>query len=495
MEKSITSVQSQARLSFASHEAQRLATGGKAHFRLKVKRLRTLTLSALLMTAATGAWAQDKLTVLTVDDITVANGEETEIVINLDYNASQNMAGVNFSLYLPDGLLLKGFDTKQAQDAGKASALKKACDLGDDGVWGEDASSGWLAVKHKTDGGLLFTLIDQDDKTPFESTNAKLVTVHVHAVANIVNGEGLISTIGLKNENNESVEEGNLADVKFYVNKATAPAEPTEPFVGTVSLNDGTQNPATWTAKAGDATEFSALPLAPTGNTVDLSTLTANYEAQNGDVLTGSISTYCVTIADGATVTLDGATISGSSYCIKCAGSATIILKDGTTNTLTSTSPDYPALWAGDDGTTLTIQGSTGALTVQSGTCCAGIGGGYHNTNNTCGNIRIEGGVITATGGSYGAGIGSDGGPAHCGNIEITGGTVTATGGINAAGIGTGEGDEHEASCGNITITNGVTKVTAKKGAYAPNSIGKGGGDNASCGTVTIEPGANVIQN
>ena len=261
MEKSITSVQSQARLSFASHEAQRLATGGKAHFRLKVKRLRTLTLSALLMTAATGAWAQDKLTVLTVDDITVANGEETEIVINLDYNASQNMAGVNFSLYLPDGLLLKDFDTKEAQDAGKASALKKACDLGEDGVWGEDASSGWLAVKHKTDGGLLFTLIDQDDHTPFESTNAMLVTVHVHAVADIVNGEGLISTIELKNENNESVEEGNLADVKFYVNKATAPAEPTEPFVGTVSLNDGTQNPATWTAKAGDATEFSALPL------------------------------------------------------------------------------------------------------------------------------------------------------------------------------------------------------------------------------------------
>ena len=247
--------------------------------------------------------------------------------------------------------------------------------------------------------------------------------------------------------------------------------------------------------KSVTATTDAGAPVAPTGNTVDLSTLTANYEAQNGDVLTGSISTYCVTIADGATVTLDGATISGSSYCIKCAGSATIILKDGTTNTLTSTSPDYPALWAGDDGTTLTIQGSTGALTVQSGTCCAGIGGGYHNTNNTCGNIRIEGGVITATGGSYGAGIGSDGGPAHCGNIDITGGTVTATGGINAAGIGTGEGDEYEASCGNITITNGVTKVTAKKGAYAPNSIGKGDGDNASCGTVTIEPGANVIQN
>ena len=223
------------------------------------------------------------------------------------------------------------------------------------------------------------------------------------------------------------------------------------------------------------------------GKTVDLSTLTADYVAQNGDVLTGETSSYEVTIAAGATVTLDGVTINGSSYCIKCAGDATIILKDGSTNTLTNTGGDYPALSIGDANTTLTIQGSTGVLNVSSGMYCAGIGGGYSNTNSTCGNIRIEGGVINAKGGDAGAGIGTDAGDATCGDIIITGGTITAKGGDNAAGIGSGACDIASlAVCGDITIANTVTKVTATAGENAPHSIGKGSGGKASCGTVTI---------
>ena len=224
-----------------------------------------------------------------------------------------------------------------------------------------------------------------------------------------------------------------------------------------------------------------------TGNNVDLSTLTADYEAKDGDVLTGETSSYEVTIAAGATVTLDGVTINGSSYCIKCAGDATIILKDGSTNTLTNTGGDYPALSIGDANTTLTIQGSTGVLNVSSGMYCAGIGGGYSNTNSTCGNIRIEGGVINAKGGDAGAGIGTDAGDATCGDIIITGGTITAKGGDNAAGIGSGACDIASlAVCGDITIANTVTKVTATAGENAPHSIGKGSGGKASCGTVTI---------
>ena len=283
-------------------------------------------------------------------------------------------------------------------------------------------------------------------------------------------------------------------------------------------MKDGVKDADKWTVKVGDG-QAQALPIgglkgdgsetvtlqytgrlkvksvkatsdagAPaTGNSFDLSTLTADYEAQNGDVLTGETSSYKVTIAAGATVTLDGATISGGSYCIKCAGDATIILKDGSTNTLTGTGQDYPALWIGDANTTLTIQGSTGVLNVTSGNLCAGIGGGYNNANKTCGNIRIEGGVITAQGGYNGAGIGSDCYEANCGDIIITGGTITAKGGTNAAGIGTGYGSGNPAVCGAITIANTVTKVTATKGdEYAPHSIGKGNGDKASCGTVTI---------
>ena len=202
---------------------------------------------------------------------------------------------------------------------------------------------------------------------------------------------------------------------------------------------------------------------------------------------TGEATSNKITISDGATVTLDGVNISGISYCIKCNGSATIILKDGSENTLTSTDEEYPALSIGDAGTTLTIQGSTGVLNVTSGMYCAGIGGGYKNTNSTCGNIRIEGGVITAQGGSAGAGIGSDCGPATCGDIIITGGTITAIGGNSATGIGNGSGYSDPVVCGDITIANTVTKVTATKGTNAPHSIGMGNSNNsATCGTVTI---------
>ena len=54
---------------------------------------------------------------------------------------------------------------------------------------------------------------------------------------------------------------------------------------------------------------------APFAATVDLSTLPGNYEAQDGDVLTGTLEgksqPYKISIADGATVTLSDATING----------------------------------------------------------------------------------------------------------------------------------------------------------------------------------------
>lgn len=222
-----------------------------------------------------------------------------------------------------------------------------------------------------------------------------------------------------------------------------------------------------------------------TPTTVNLSSITSNYTAINGQVLTGTLgSNVKISIADGATVTLDGITINGvnnDSYQwagLNCLGDATIILKDGTTNTLKGFYRDYPGIHV-PSGSTLTIQGETagtGSLTASSNGWGAGIGGG---DGINCGNITITGGNITATGGDSAAGIGASG---SCGNILIEGGTVTATGGTNAAGIGSGS----SSSCGNVTITTGVTSVTAIKGYNAPYSIGKGQGGGASCGTVTI---------
>ena len=224
---------------------------------------------------------------------------------------------------------------------------------------------------------------------------------------------------------------------------------------------------------------------APAGT--NLSDLTGEYTAQDGDVLTGTLGANVqINIADGATVTLNGVTINGvnnSNYKwagLNCVGNATIILADGTDNTVKGFYQSRPGIHV-PKNKTLTIKGGTagtGTLTASANGRAAGIGGSY---DKTCGNISIEGGIITAIGDYSNAGIGSGEGKS-CGNISITGGTVTATGGDLAAGIGTGAAG----SCGTITIANTVTKVTATKGNDAPCSIGKGFGDNVTCGTITI---------
>ena len=277
---------------------------------------------------------------------------------------------------------------------------------------------------------------------------------------------------------------------------------------------------------------------------VDISKLKSSFDLRDGDVLTGT-TTKGLWIADGLTLTFSDVNISCDSYCVQCSGSATIILADETVNTLVCTG-DGAAINAGTNTTTLTIRGGaagTGVLNATGGGYGAGIGGGGSNSGRTCGNIVIEGGVITAqggersagiggdsdaicgditilggtitaTGGEWGAGIGSGGKafdnvPTGCGNIIISGGTVTATGGKGAAGIGSGGKNWQNGTmtravfCGDITIAETVTKVTAKRGAdgfypgltLIPAIIGAGiaedpyGNANApTCGTVTVAP-------
>jgi hypothetical protein len=260
------------------------------------------------------------------------------------------------------------------------------------------------------------------------------------------------------------------------------------------------------------------------GLTHVLDNLTTGIVVESGDVLTGTLDgqtqPYKISIADGATVTLDGVTINGvNDYNyqwagITCEGDATIILKDGSENTVNGFYENYPGIHV-PAGSKLTIQGGTegtgkltassfrasenrgygagigggryiscGDIDIQGGVITAkggrqaagiGIGSGY----GSCGNISITGGDITATGGKQGAGIGSGSDHAVCGNIDITGGTIVATGGTEAAGIGSGYNGE----CGNITIASTVTQVTATKGKDATFSIGWCLG---TCGTVTI---------
>ena len=215
----------------------------------------------------------------------------------------------------------------------------------------------------------------------------------------------------------------------------------------------------------------------------DLAGLTGNYVAQDGDTITGTVgSSVKISIADGATVTLnnvsinaDGELTEGDYAGITCEGDATIILQG--TNTVKGLKNNYAGIYIAS-GKTLTIEGD-GILNASSKNYGAGIGAGWQMA---CGNIVINSGNITATGGGMSASIGG-GYKANCGNITINGGTVNATG-TGTYGIGIGGG--YLASCGDITIANTVTKVTATRNGDGQRSIGKGVGNTASCGTITI---------
>ena len=202
--------------------------------------------------------------------------------------------------------------------------------------------------------------------------------------------------------------------------------------------------------------------------TVDLSQLAGDYNAKNGDVLTGTLDGenqhVKITIADGARVTLRDATINGVDGERKCQ----------------EDSKKVPCRWAGLTclgDCTIELKGSNvvrGFYQWYPGIQAAkreGEGAEY--------TLTIEGDCyLEAISGGRSAGIGS-GHLADCGNIVIRGGTVKAVGGIFAAAIGCGSNGD----CGDITITNGVTKVVAiKRGSY--HSIGAG--DEGTIGKITI---------
>ena len=227
--------------------------------------------------------------------------------------------------------------------------------------------------------------------------------------------------------------------------------------------------------------------------TMDLAWLTSDFTLQNGMTASGTLGgNYKVSIAAGASVTLFGATIQGVNEGeypwagLTCLGDATVTLKGS--NTIKGFLDEYPGIYV-PTNCTLTIDG-TGFLAAQSNGSAAGIGGGYAE-ETACGNIVIDGGTITAYGGSGSAGIGGGGGTA-CGDITINGGTVTADGGKGAAGIGGGS----EAACGTITIGSGISiyGVTARRGdalnsGHVGESIGRGSNryGDASCVGVVVD--------
>ena len=222
---------------------------------------------------------------------------------------------------------------------------------------------------------------------------------------------------------------------------------------------------------------------------VDLSKLKSAYTAVDGDILTGTLDSKVeIRIAENAKVTLNNLTIIGDNddnfnwAGIACEGDAEITLVGE--NTVKGFYDEWPGIYV-PERSTLTIKG-TGKLDASSNGYGAGIGACYYIA---CGNIDIQGGEITATGGEGAAGIGGADWQT-CGDITISGGTIEAIGGDGAAGIGSGRDITDMENAPNITITGGTVKGTGGDG-----SAGIGSGNNSACGNIIISDECNVEAN
>lgn len=273
---------------------------------------------------------------------------------------------------------------------------------------------------------------------------------------------------------------------------------------------------------------------------VDLGDVTANKTITNGQTVIGTLAgNYKISIADGATITLENATInrtSSSNPGITCEGTATINLVG--TNTVNGGSQKAGIL-IGGSGTTLTINGpgslsatggsqsagiglsrnwgtsyTGGSIVINGGTITArssgvftsGIGTGCVGSSSSVimGDITINGGTVIAYGSEAGAGIGTGFCYNTCtnrvGNITITGGSVTVTGGVNnglnpggtAIGAGPSNYDTSTNAVGNITISGGT--VTATCGTYAVSTIGKSSA-NSVCGDIEFTAAPTITLN
>ncbi len=120
-----------------------------------------------------------------------------------------------------------------------------------------------------------------------------------------------------------------------------------------------------------------------------------------------------------------------------------------------------------------------GKVTAIGGSYAAGIGGGRYDGGDT---VTVNGGVVTVVGGARAAGLGG-GGSADGGMVVINGGMVTATGGYDTAGIGSGS----EGAGGSVTIRGGTVRST---GGY--RGAGIGGSHHGAGGTINISGGTVV---
>lgn len=207
--------------------------------------------------------------------------------------------------------------------------------------------------------------------------------------------------------------------------------------------------------------------------------LTAEDGGCPGHTFTGTVHAAMISVESGThNVTFSGLNIFDAAY-VGIAPNATMNLTLEGSNTIKGSECGIYV----PKGATLVITAeSAGSLDV-SGPYSAGIGGSFYDLNNNdgdidCGTVIINGGNITATGGSAGyasAGIGGAAGDftndGKGGNITINGGKVVAKGGFDGISDAPGIGGSTEASSdGLLTLSSAnvldSNTILGSKGTY-----------------------------
>ena len=220
------------------------------------------------------------------------------------------------------------------------------------------------------------------------------------------------------------------------------------------------------------------------GDDVDITITGGNITAESrygAGIGTGDNAEESATVKISGKDTLINATSKsgagiGSGYCDDSDSQYTITINDGTVNATGST-----GIGIADDGTSSTSANITingGKITATATSHGAGIGNGWDSSSGeeAVTNITITGGDITAVGGKGAAGIG-DGAHNYDNtvNVIITGGTIKAVGGEGAAAIGGGMADDVPSKTTvKIDSSNRALKITAIVQGDSKGAIGNG---------------------
>ena len=184
----------------------------------------TLLMVAGLFALAGSVQAQKKVAI-TANDITVANGETTDLVISMNYPTTESVAGYNFSLYLPEGITFGRaslsasvtIPTKET-DVYPVITYMEYDEEQDAEVEKTAAPKSLLKISEKNDGGILFIWIDDTyGQTPLAKTEGMILKMNVKATADVV-GVGTIKGVGFTSTSSVSLDLGNLDDYTFAVN-------------------------------------------------------------------------------------------------------------------------------------------------------------------------------------------------------------------------------------------------------------------------------------